>query len=322
MPPHVKSVKNSDDIAIQDGVIIGAGISGIGMTCQLKRYFFWQHSTQIHHFGFYVKKNCMQNIFIQYAKLRIKLKLIPKRVKNINFRIKLIAPISGVATVKPVMPLWDKTPFISEMSVSYPHHLAQNLLEKSLTDRLNWAIDCQKLQLSKSQKQPENKTFPKHRHFNDIRQMTDLTLQSEVYFLGKRWVLANLLVEKGIKNCKVATLDLPSVLCHIYRQWLGVFIQERQDVWQNMVEKSAKSITPYRMKSRWGSCSTQAKTIRLSIWLAQFPQACGDYVLVHELCHLHHANHSAKFWACVEQAMPEYKTWHTMLKNGLVADLG
>lgn len=264
----------------------------------------------------------MQNVFIQYAKLGIKLSLIPKRVKNINFRIKLIVPISDVTTVKPVTPLLDYPPFTSEMSVSYPYRLAQNLLEKSLTDRLNWAIDCQKQQLSKQQNPSENKNFPKNRHFNDISQMADLTLQSEVYFLGKKWQVADLLVEKGINNSDIATLDLPSVLCHIYRQWLVRFIHERQEVWQTIVGKSAKSITPYRMKSRWGSCSTQAKTIRLSIWLAQFPKACGDYVLVHELCHLHHANHSAKFWACVAQAMPEYKTWHTMLKNGLVADLG
>ena len=70
------------------------------------------------------------------------------------------------------------------------------------------------------------------------------------------------------------------------------------------------------MKTRWGSCSTQAKTIRLSVWLAQFPPDCADYVLVHELCHLIEPNHSARFWAQVARVMPDYKTWHQQLKFG------
>jgi len=49
--------------------------------------------------------------------------------------------------------------------------------------------------------------------------------------------------------------------------------------------------------SRWGSCSTEDHTIRLSDRLQGMPQWVIDYVLLHELAHLIEANHSAKFHA-------------------------
>ena len=111
-------------------------------------------------------------------------------------------------------------------------------------------------------------------------------------------------------------MDVGKTLLHIYKFWLTQFIQNRQAFWQDKVGKSANSITPYTMKTRWGSCSTQAKTIRLSVWLAQFPPDCADYVLVHELCHLIEPNHSARFWAQVARVMPDYQLWHQQLKFG------
>jgi predicted metal-dependent hydrolase len=52
--------------------------------------------------------------------------------------------------------------------------------------------------------------------------------------------------------------------------------------------------------SRWGSCTTNDKSIRLSDRLLGMPIWVVDYVLVHELAHLIEANHSARFWALVD----------------------
>lgn len=52
--------------------------------------------------------------------------------------------------------------------------------------------------------------------------------------------------------------------------------------------------------ARWGSCTTNDKTIRLSDRLIGMPIWVVDYVLVHELAHLIEANHSARFWALVD----------------------
>lgn len=53
-------------------------------------------------------------------------------------------------------------------------------------------------------------------------------------------------------------------------------------------------------KSRWGSCSPEDGSIRLSLALADYPTWVRDYVIVHELAHLIVPDHSASFWALVE----------------------
>ncbi len=53
--------------------------------------------------------------------------------------------------------------------------------------------------------------------------------------------------------------------------------------------------------SRWGSCSPDDRTIRISIELASYPSWVRDYVIVHELAHLLVADHSDRFWRLVER---------------------
>lgn len=66
-------------------------------------------------------------------------------------------------------------------------------------------------------------------------------------------------------------------------------------------------------RSRWGSCSHRA-TISLNWRLVQVPTWVRDYIIVHELMHLRHMNHSARFWNEVERAFPQYRTAEHWLK--------
>lgn len=68
----------------------------------------------------------------------------------------------------------------------------------------------------------------------------------------------------------------------------------------------ARSITVKRLRSRWGSCDTH-KNIILNSYLAQMPWSLIDYVLVHELAHTKHLNHSPEFWQIVADILPDYK---------------
>ena len=54
-------------------------------------------------------------------------------------------------------------------------------------------------------------------------------------------------------------------------------------------------------RSRWGSCSPDDGSIRLSVGLADYPTWVRDYVIVHELAHLVYADHSDRFWKLVER---------------------
>lgn len=67
-------------------------------------------------------------------------------------------------------------------------------------------------------------------------------------------------------------------------------------------------------QSRWGSCSTRG-TIALNWRLVQMPDEVADYVMLHELVHLEHPNHSARFWRRVASVCPWWRTAERWLKS-------
>lgn len=67
-------------------------------------------------------------------------------------------------------------------------------------------------------------------------------------------------------------------------------------------------------KGRWGSCSSRG-VISLNVALMNLPKELIDYVLIHELVHTRHLNHSAAFWDEVAVHYPEYKSARKKLKN-------
>jgi predicted metal-dependent hydrolase len=73
-------------------------------------------------------------------------------------------------------------------------------------------------------------------------------------------------------------------------------------------------ITVRRQKMRWGSCSSKGNlNFNYRLMLA-VPEVI-DYVVVHEMCHLLHMNHSKEFWYSVEQILPDYKSRKQWLKE-------
>ena len=65
-------------------------------------------------------------------------------------------------------------------------------------------------------------------------------------------------------------------------------------------------ITIKEIKYAWGSCSSK-KNITINLELIKYSQKAIRYVILHELCHIKHMNHSKEFWKLVEKYMPEYK---------------
>ena len=74
------------------------------------------------------------------------------------------------------------------------------------------------------------------------------------------------------------------------------------------------SITIRDQKTRWGSCSGRG-TLSFNWRLILAPPEILDYVVVHELCHLTHMNHSKEFWKLVESVIPDYKIKRKWLKE-------
>ena len=75
------------------------------------------------------------------------------------------------------------------------------------------------------------------------------------------------------------------------------------------------TLTIRKMTTRWGVCNTRDKRVTLNLDLMKKPIYCLDYVIVHELSHLIHPNHSSDFWALVEENCPEYKKIKKILKE-------
>jgi len=75
-----------------------------------------------------------------------------------------------------------------------------------------------------------------------------------------------------------------------------------------------KRITLKQQKSRWGSCSSQ-KNLNFNWRLVHFQPKVIDYVIIHELAHLVHLNHSAQFWALVAKFDGDYKEHKKILNR-------
>ncbi len=81
-----------------------------------------------------------------------------------------------------------------------------------------------------------------------------------------------------------------------------------------------KNIRLSNAKTRYGSCNSKGN-INLSWRLIFTPTFVIDYVILHELEHLNHMNHSKQFWNSVEQILPDYKLAKKWLKENNVMSL-
>lgn len=70
-----------------------------------------------------------------------------------------------------------------------------------------------------------------------------------------------------------------------------------------------------RQRTRWGSCSSRG-TISLNAKLLFLPPSLVDHLLLHELCHTRHMNHSPAYWACVAGYEPDYKRLEAEVGRG------
>jgi len=69
-----------------------------------------------------------------------------------------------------------------------------------------------------------------------------------------------------------------------------------------------------KAKTRWGSCSGRDR-ISFNYYLMKMPLSLVEYVVVHELAHITHKNHSAKFWGLVYEYMEDYKEREVKIKT-------
>ncbi len=102
------------------------------------------------------------------------------------------------------------------------------------------------------------------------------------------------------------------------RLWLTQKAREHLVPWLNRVSRetglSYSSVSIRHQRTRWGSCSSR-HSISLNARLLFLPPRLVAYVLVHELCHTKHLNHSRRFWRLVESFLPDYRQSDRQLRD-------
>ncbi|WP_082455727.1 M48 family metallopeptidase [Hymenobacter sp. AT01-02] len=103
------------------------------------------------------------------------------------------------------------------------------------------------------------------------------------------------------------TAQRAQALAHWYRQRLREQLPALLEKWQPIVGVQANAWAIKQMKTRWGTCNIQARRIWLNLELIKRPLPCLEYVVVHELTHLHERYHNAHFWGLMDRFMPDWR---------------
>lgn len=99
-----------------------------------------------------------------------------------------------------------------------------------------------------------------------------------------------------------------------YKKEADKVLKERTAIYSERLNLYPKCIRIKEQKTIWGSCSSLSN-INYNWRLIMAPISVIDYIVVHELCHLVHRDHSSRFWGLVEQTIPDYKKEKEWLKN-------
>ena len=94
----------------------------------------------------------------------------------------------------------------------------------------------------------------------------------------------------------------------------AIWLPERVRYFAGSMGVTVGRITIRSQRTRWGSCSAKGN-LNFNCLLMLCPEEVRDYVVIHELCHRKHLNHSADFWSEVERYCPDYRICRKWLKD-------
>lgn len=143
------------------------------------------------------------------------------------------------------------------------------------------------------------------------------TYNSKFFYLGKEYAIIYTNTNNIVFGEQKVFIGKNININKELKKLAGPLFLERLDYWYSNFSCNIPypSLTIRKMKSRWGVCNVKTKRITLNLELVKKDVRCLDYVIVHELSHLIHADHSKRFWALVEENYPEYKKFRNLLKE-------
>ena len=195
------------------------------------------------------------------------------------------------------------------VEVRAPFKMEQKEIDSFILQKKSWIN--KKLSLQKSIKKPIRKKFKNKENFQFLGKNLKLKItisENKKSYIDDKFIY--LVLKNNKENFKEKI-----------KEKLEIFFRETaKDIFKNKTLDEAKKIrvTPKKIivrsyKRRWGSCSYK-KDISYNWKLIMAPEKIIHYVVIHELCHLIHFNHSRDFWKSVGKILPDYKSSKEWLK--------
>lgn len=160
-------------------------------------------------------------------------------------------------------------------------------------------------------------------HEDDLRRMINRKCkerekEENFYYLGKKYdiILVNTIKSVSLDDPYIYVKSKESLERWLKKETKRLFV-ERLDYWYQVFEEDI----PYpklkirKMKTRWGVCNKRDNSVTLNSRLMKYDPATIDYVVVHELSHFIHFDHSRNFWNTVKKYYPAYKQVSKMLEE-------
>lgn len=222
--------------------------------------------------------------------------LVRKRVRNINLRVRS----DGTVTV------------------SAPSHVPLYEIERFVRSRRSWIEGCKQRRLRQTDMRQvgcaEGNTVTLWGnglicHVVAAGEGKGCSFEVEGPTLWVRCPPDQVGNDSAVLAKRDATLD--AWLCSQLKQR----IEEMLPHCQELVGKACSRIRLKPMTSRWGSCNVRTAAISLSTHLVHYDPRCLEYVLIHELCHLHEPSHNARFHALMDQFCPDWKERKALLSS-------
>lgn len=142
--------------------------------------------------------------------------------------------------------------------------------------------------------------------------------EESFYYLGNKYdiIFVSSFKTVEIDNNKIYARDIKTLEKWYKKQMIDLF-QERLEInYQRFEEKiTYPNLKIRNMKTRWGVCNRKNKTITLNSNLMKYDISKLDYVIIHELSHFIHFDHSSNFWNLVSKYCPSYKKIRKELRD-------
>ncbi len=201
--------------------------------------------------------------------------------------------------------------------VSVPYNINKKNAEQLLIDKSQWIIkhlnDVESVKKDRQERKYVNGEKLKYLGEDYLLKVFYNCSNKDIIVIQDKEIQVNL---KCIKSKEDEYIILKNKIMNWYRKEAYKILREVTEVYAKELSVKPNNITVKNVQSIWGSCSSK-NNINYNLKLVMAPMPVIEYVVVHELCHIIHRNHSKEFWSLVKSILPDYenkKTW--LKKNG------